>query len=97
MRPDFLYNHIALAPKKSEIDVMYKQIFPSLIGVNLSFHLPKEVTDYVQQVIAEHSSKNPSRVKAIIRQLSEKLKSDPSCRNVNTVKLFLDEQLKSQL
>ncbi len=93
MRPDFLYNHIALAPKKDEIDTMYKQIFPSLLGVNLSFHLPGEVTSYVQQVIAEHSSKNPARTKVIIRKLSEKLKSDPDCRNVNTVKLFLDEEL----
>jgi hypothetical protein len=97
MRPDFLYNHIALAPKKAEIDLMYKQIFPSLMGVNLSFHLPKEVTDYVQEVIAEHNSKNPSRTKSIIRKLSEKLKSDPSYRNVNTVRLFLDEQLKDSL
>jgi hypothetical protein len=93
MRPDFLYNHIALAPKKIEVDSMYKEIFPSLLGVNLSFHLPKEVTDYVQKVIAEHSAKDPARVKAIIRQLSEKLKSDPAYRDVNTVKLFLDEEL----
>ena len=93
MRPDFLYNHIALAPKKGEIDVMYKQVFPSLIGVNLSFHLSKDVTDYVQDVIAEHNSKNPNRTKAIIRKLSEKLKSDPNSRNMNNVKLFLDDEL----
>lgn len=93
MRPDFLYNHIALAPKRIEVDAMYKEIFPSLLGVNLSFHLPSAVTDYIQQVIAEHSVKNPVRVKAIIRKLSEKLKTDPSYRDINTVKLFLDEEL----
>lgn len=94
IRPDFLYNHIALAPKRFEVDTMYKQIFPSLLGVNLSFHLPKEVTDYVQNIIAEHSQKNPTRVKAIIGKLSERLKTDPSSRNMNIVKLFLDEELK---
>lgn len=94
MRADFLYNHIALAPKKNEIDSLYKQIFPSLLGVNISFHLPKEVSEYVQQVIAEHNTKDPSRVRAIIRKLTEKLKSDPTSGNFNSVKLFLDEELQ---
>jgi hypothetical protein len=94
MRPDFLYNHIALAPKKTEIDSLYKQIFPTLLGVNLSFHLPKEVAEYVQKVIADHNSKDPARTKAIIRKLSEKLKSDPTSGNITSVKLFLDEELK---
>ncbi len=93
MRPDFLYNHIALAPKKTEIDLMYKNIFPSLLGVNLSFHLPKEVTEYIQKAIAEHSSKDPGRVKAIIGRLSERLKSDPAAGTITNVKLFLDEEL----
>jgi hypothetical protein len=95
IRPDFLYNHIALAPKKHEIDGLYKEVFPSLLGVNLSFHLPHEVTDFVQQSIAEHANKNPERLTAILSRLSEKLKSDPSIRNRKSVKLFLDEELKS--
>lgn len=97
MRPDFLYNHIALAPKKVDIDTFYKEVFPSLLGVNLSFHLPKEVTEYVQKIIAEHNSKNSPRIKAIIRRLSEKLKTDPSYRNLDSVKLFLDELLQEKI
>ncbi|WP_028788039.1 hypothetical protein [Terrimonas ferruginea] len=95
MRPDFLYNYIALAPKRSEVDMMYKEIFPSLLGVNLSFHLPKEVTEYVQQIIHEHSTKNPARIKAIIAQLTHHLQSDPRNRSRKNVKHFLDEQLKT--
>lgn len=95
IRPDFLYNHIALAPKKHEIDKLYKEIFPSLLGVNLSFHLPQEVTEFVQERIAEHGTKNPARLSSILARLSEKLKSDPTVRNRKSVKLFLDEELKS--
>jgi hypothetical protein len=91
MRPDFLYNHIVLAPKKLEVDGFYKEIFPGLLGVNLSFHLPEEVTTYVRQIIADHHSKDNSRVAAIIRNLTERLKVDPSIRNVNSIKLYLDE------
>lgn len=95
LRPDFLYNHIALAPKKHEIDALYKEVFPSLLGVNLSFHLPSEVTDFVQERIAEHGTKNPERLTSILSRLSEKLKSDPAIRNRKSVKLFLDEELKN--
>lgn len=93
LRPDFLYNHIALAPKKQEIDGLYKEVFPSLLGVNLSFHLPTEVTDFVQEKIAEHGTKNPERLNSILSRLSEKLKSDPTIRNRKSVKLFLDDEL----
>ena len=95
IRPDFLYNHIALAPKKHEIDGLYKEVFPSLLGVNLSFHLPHEVTDFVQERIAEHGTKNPERLTSILSRLSEKLKSDPTVRNRKSVKLFLDEEFKN--
>ena len=95
MRPDFLYNYITLAPKKFEVDNMYKQLFPSLIGINLSFHMPREISEYIQQEIKEHGSKNPARMKAIIRQLTDRLKSDPNCRNRRYVEHFLDQQRKT--
>jgi len=94
IRPDFLYNYITLAPKKPEVDEMYKEIFPSLLGVNLSFHLPVEVTDFVQERIVEHSNKSPARLTAILAKLSEKLKSDPNLRNRKSVKSFWDEEQK---
>jgi len=94
IRPDFLYNYIILAPKKHEVDEMYKEVFPSLLGVNLSFHLPSEVTEFVQERIAEHGTKHPSRLTAILARLSEKLKSDPSIRNRKSVKSFWDEEQK---
>ncbi|MFN8290205.1 MAG: hypothetical protein U0U70_08115 [Chitinophagaceae bacterium] len=97
IRPDFLYNHIALAPKKVEVDELYKKIFPSMLGVNLSFHLPKDVLDFIQKEIHEHSMKDPVRIKAILRQLTERLQSDPSSRTRAYVKSFFDEEFKKEL
>lgn len=94
IRPDFLYNYITLAPKMHEVDEMYKEVFPSLLGVNLSFHLPSEVTDFVQERIVEHGTKHPARLTAILARLSEKLKSDPNLRNRKSVKSFWDEEQK---
>jgi hypothetical protein len=94
IRPDFLYNYLTLAPKKHEVDEMYKEVFPSLLGVNLSFHLPAEVTDFVQERIVEHGTKHPARLTAILARLSEKLKSDPNLRNRKSVKSFWDEEQK---
>ncbi len=95
MRPDFLYNYIVLSPKRTEVDDAFKNIFSSMIGVNLGFHLPKEVTSFIQMMIKDHKlkSSNPARLKAILRRLSERLKSDPSIRNKKYVKHFFKEEL----
>jgi len=95
IRPDFLYNYISLAPSMSEVDAVYQGLFPSLVGVNISFHLPKEVTDNIHTFIKDHRGKNPTRIKAILRDLAEKIKSDPQYRNKLSVEHYLDEQLNS--
>lgn len=95
IRPDFLYNYISLAPSKNQVDVAYQELFPSLIGVNISAHLPKEVSDAIRASINEHKTKSPSRLKGALRELAEKIKTDPNYRNRQTVTHYLDEQLKS--
>lgn len=94
IRPDFLYNYIALAPNKEEVDGLYEEIFPTLLGVNLSYHLPREINDYVTKVIGEHKDRNPKRVKSIIRRLTEDLKTNPNNRTRKHVKHFLDDELE---
>lgn len=94
IRPDFVYNYIALAPKRNEIEEAYEKIFPSLLGVNLSYHMPKEVTETIQSRLIDFENKPPVRVKQIIKDLSDKLKSDPNVRNRKSVNLYLDEELK---
>jgi len=93
MRPDFLYNYICLSPRITEIKDSYKLMFPSLIGVNISYHLPSEIIDCVHQSMEEHKSKNKSRRSAILGDLGYKLITDKACRTKSFVKHYLDEQL----
>jgi len=94
MRPDFIYNYIALAPNKDEVDDVYKNLFPSLLGVNISYHIPNELADVIQTRMAEFVDKPIHRVKAIMRNLSDQLKSDSRIRTRESINHFLDDHLK---
>lgn len=93
MRPDFIYNYIALSPNKQEVDEVYKNLFPSLLGVNISYHIPQELAELIQQRMIEFSDKPQHRLKAVMRRLSDKLKSDPKVRNRKELNHYLDEEL----
>lgn len=97
MRPDFLYNYISLAPRKGEVDRVFQELFPTLLGVNISFNMPIEVTQVIHGFVKDYKAKNPARVKAALRELSDNLKQDPNYRTRDRVKLFLDERLKHLL
>jgi hypothetical protein len=95
IRPDFIYNYIALRPSSDEINEAYQDIFPTMLGVNLSYHMPREVSETVQRKLQEFHSKQPVRVKQTLKLLSDKLKSDPTVKNRHYVEHFLDEQLRA--
>lgn len=90
IRADFLYNYISLAPKKPEVDKVFKTIFPSLVGVNISFHLPETVTSCVHQWIREHKTKSPERLKSILGNLAELLMTSPSYQTRESLKHYLE-------
>jgi hypothetical protein len=92
IRPDFLHNYISLAPTTQEVRDAYRTIFPTLVGVNISYHVPGDITALVQSWVKEHSEKNSGRVLAVLRDLTERLKSEPGFRTRGAVKHFLDEQ-----
>lgn len=94
IRPDFIYNYIALKPTSDEIDGAYNEIFPTMLGVNLSYHMPREVSQAVQEKIKEFHDKPSVRVKQTLKQLSDRLKSDPTIKNRKSVELFLDTEFK---
>lgn len=93
IRPDFIYNYIALKPNTEEVNSAYNEIFPTMLGVNLSYHMPKEVSQAVQEKIKEYHSKPAVRVKQTLKTLSDRLKSDPTLKNRNSVEHFLDTEL----
>jgi hypothetical protein len=94
IRPDFIYNYIALLPHNNEVEEAYKNIFPTMLGVNLSYHMPSEIAIAVQEKLKEFHSKPVLRVKQILKNLSEQLKTDHKLRTRHSVELYLDKNLK---
>lgn len=93
MRPDFLYNYISLAPNVSTIKRSYRSMFPTLLGVNISYHLPQDIINCVHRSMKEHKNKNKARRASILRTLADDLRTNPKCKNRAHVKHFLDEKL----
>lgn len=93
MRPDFLYNYISLAPKKGQIDQTFGAFFPTLLGVNVSFSLPEDVTRLVHKYIEDHKQIEPPRMKATLRELADELKQHPEYKAVEYSKRFFKERL----
>ncbi len=67
MRPDFLYNYISLAPHPANIQESFDSMFPTLLGVNISYHLPQEIIQSVNKCLQEHKVKNRARRTAILQ------------------------------
>jgi hypothetical protein len=68
-------------------------MFPQLMGVTLSHHIPDDVSHIVHQAIKQHADKDVARVKASLRTLSDRLKTDNTTLNRIELKHYLDEQL----
>jgi len=96
MRADFLYNYISLSPKKQEIDNMFKEVFPSMLGINLSYHMPKEICTHINKSINAHSEKSVTSIKRAIRNYTEKLMSAPTGNN-NKLMSYFDEEMEKIL
>ena len=96
MRSDFLYNYIALSPRKTEIDNMFKEIFPSMMGINLSYHMPKEICTHINKSLNEHADSKPTRIKRAIRNYTEKLMSNPT-KNSKKLTLYFDEEINKMM
>lgn len=94
MRTDFIYKYISLSPRKEDVDILYRKCFPSLLGVNLSYHIPQGVSEFVSQKISEHKDTNPQIVRRILKNLTEKLMSSMEGISTKEFKTFFDEELE---
>lgn len=95
IRPDFLFNYISISPKKQDVDSVFSQMFPSLLGVSISYHIPPEIFDLTHKFLLDHKEKTPVRIKSILRNLADQLKSDPDFQDSKKVKHYLDNELES--
>jgi len=89
MRPDFLYNYISLAPKTAAIEEAFRQMFPTLIGVDMSYYLPEEVVKIVHLYVKDYGKMHPSRVIGAIRALSDELKQCSDDQLVQRTREFM--------
>ena len=92
IRPDFLWNYISLAPSHADATRVFDEMFPTLMGVTLSQYVPEEISDIVNEAIREHAEKNPARVKSILSNMADRLKSDLKTANTKQLKHWLDEE-----
>ncbi|MEG3146531.1 hypothetical protein U1839_17905 [Sphingomonas sp. RT2P30] len=76
MRPEFLLNYIAMAPKLAEVHQSYATIFPSALGIRLSTGIRDSEFRRVMRDAAEISEVDDARAGAMITALSTKLQGD---------------------
>ena len=71
---------------------MFKEIFPSMMGINLSYHMPKEICSHINKSLNDHAESSNSRIKRAIRNYTEKLMSSPT-KNSKKLTLYFDEEI----
>lgn len=92
IRADYIYNYIALAPSKQHVDGIYRKMFPTLLGVNVSFYVPSDVAQYIRKLLNEYEKVvDKPRFRAKLRELIHYLKSSPDQVDRTTIKNFYDE------
>jgi hypothetical protein len=91
MRPDFLYNYISFTPPKDKVSALYENTFPNLLGVQISNHVSPDIGKEVRRLIVEHNDRPDGRVKAKIRNLSDKLKTSTGLDYEDKLTSFFDE------
>ncbi|MEQ8218601.1 MAG: hypothetical protein RH981_10220 [Arenibacter sp.] len=85
-----------MAPKKKEIDKMFKEVFPNMLGINLSYHMPKETCNHINKCINEHSEKSPTMIKRVLRNSTKKLMSS-NTQSAKKLTSFFDDEIKKEL
>jgi hypothetical protein len=76
IRPEFLLNFIALNPSLEDVRRSYDVIFPSLLGVKLSNRMRNDVFRIVVERVKEVAQLGDGRARAMVAELSDKLKGD---------------------
>jgi len=92
MRADFLNQFVSLAPSKAEVNQVFEEVFPGLVGVSLSYHLPPKVIGMTSRLVKEFGEKSPGRVKATLRELFNRMKAEPTFAEGHRLRHFLDEE-----
>lgn len=75
MRPEFLVNFLSFAPSMSDVRKSYSSIFPTILGIRLARRVNNDVLADVLKKVEEVTETEPGRVKAMVSEYSDKLKT----------------------
>jgi hypothetical protein len=76
MRPEFILNFIALAPKAAATRAAFKNLLPTTAGLQLGQHLSSNVMHSLMQATSEWAQLKPERVSVMIADKIDRLKFD---------------------
>ncbi len=76
MRPEFILNFIALAPKAAHVRETFRELLPTTVGLQLGQHLKPEAMQQLLVGTEEWASLSPERVSVIIGDRVNRLKFD---------------------
>jgi hypothetical protein len=76
MRPEFILNFIALAPKAAHVRETFRELLPTTVGLQLGQHLKPETMQQLLAGTVEWASLAPERVSVIIGDKINRLKFD---------------------
>lgn len=75
MRPEFLADFLALAPKAGDIRGAYSAIFPTLLGIRLSNRVREEAFHDLMRRVRDVVAVDEARARVMMSQYSDRLKS----------------------
>ncbi len=96
IRADFLNDFVALGPGRAAVEQTFREMFPNLTGVSMSFHLPEGAADVTKSYIREHGRMKPAAIKAALGRYTQLLKTNPDAK-VAILQTFFDEELQRTL
>src|SRR3989344_4974848 len=85
MRPEFILNFIALAPKAAHVRKTFRELLPTTVGLQLGQHLKPETMQLLLAGTEEWASLPPERVSVIIGDRINRLKFDRFKRYITEV------------
>ena len=76
MRPEFVLNFFAMAPRLAHVREAHEGVLPSLLGVQLANRVKPEVYQNIKKKAQEAREFEPGRMEAEITPMSDRLKTD---------------------
>jgi len=76
MRPEFLLNFIALAPRAADVRKAFASLLPTTAGLQLGQHLSADVMHGLMRDVHEWHERTPERVSVMLSERVNRLKHD---------------------